>query len=216
VVAIEIDRDLAAALRSESLANVTVVEADFLEFQPGVAEHRDRTSGSGHVRVVGNLPYNVASPILFRLVDLFEGGAPFRDATVMLQREVADRLLAEPGTKEYGVLTALIGLHARAERLLNLPPGAFRPAPKVQSTVVRLHFRQASPVPASLDTFRAVTTALFTRRRKTLTNALQAYKHLSPADARHAIDAARLDPRQRPETLRLDEFVTLSNVVQGS
>ncbi len=98
------------------------------------------------IRVAGNLPYNVASPILFKLVELFGEGVPLADATVMLQREVATRLTASPGTKDYGVLTILIGRHASVEPVLQLPAGAFRPVPKVQSTLVRLRFHAPVPV----------------------------------------------------------------------
>src|SRR5204862_4810134 len=129
VVAYEIDRDLAAALRVNVAANVEIVDGDFLE----TVDHR---VPDGALRVAANLPYNVAAPILFKLRALFSSGTPLVDATVMLQREVADRLVAPPGTKEYGVLTVLIGHSAEVRRVLELPPGAFRPAPKVRSPVV--------------------------------------------------------------------------------
>ena len=132
VTAFEIDRDLAAALRETAPANLTIVAGDFLRSE-WILENRP----AGPVRVAGNLPYNVASPILFALIDLYSAGIPLADATVMLQREVADRLMARPGSKEYGVLSVLIGLSADVDRLLALPPGAFRPAPKVQSALVR-------------------------------------------------------------------------------
>jgi 16S rRNA (adenine1518-N6/adenine1519-N6)-dimethyltransferase len=213
VVAIEIDHDLAKALSAESIPNVSVVDADFLEFQIGaIAVDTAPPTPADSLRIAGNLPYNVASPILFHTIDLF-GTSPFRDATFMLQREVADRLLAKPGTKEYGVLTALIGLHARVERLLNLPPGAFRPPPKVQSTVVRLHFHRPEPAPKSLEAFRGVVNAIFTRRRKTLANALLAYRQLTPAMARAAIAGASLDAAQRPETLNLAQLVALADAL---
>src|SRR5205085_7354472 len=102
-------------------------------------------SPAAPLRVVGNLPYNVAAPILFKLVDLHAGGLPLVDATVMLQREVAARLLAEPGTRDYGVLTILMRHLADVRRLLSLPSGAFRPAPKVQSTVVAMRFHAPAP-----------------------------------------------------------------------
>src|SRR5207237_727712 len=126
------------------------------------------------------------------------------DASVMLQREVADRLLAVPGTGEYGALTLLVRLHARVERLLQLPAGAFRPAPKVLSTVVRLTFHPPSPSVSDLKTFRGLTQAIFTRRRKTLSNALRAY----PAAAKGAdefLRSAGIDGRRRPETLSVEE-----------
>src|SRR5262249_46269777 len=124
VVAYEIDRDLARDLRDTAPANVTIVEGDFLEMSgqlPATSSeqrptsNQQRAASNRAIRVAANLPYNVASPILFRLVDLYRSGLPLGDATVMLQREVADRLLAPPGGKEYGVLSVLIGHAASAE-----------------------------------------------------------------------------------------------------
>jgi 16S rRNA (adenine1518-N6/adenine1519-N6)-dimethyltransferase len=162
--------------------------------------------------VAGNLPYNAASPILFKLVDLYRAGLQLGDATVMLQREVAERLLAKPGTGEYGVLTVLIGRHAGAARLLDLPPGAFRPMPKVYSTVVRLTFHPAHPPARNERTFEALTKSIFTRRRKTLSNALRAFPasgRLAPAEA---LARAGLDGSRRPETLSAEDLVRLSDV----
>lgn len=213
VVAFEIDRDLAGALRQEGLANVQVVEGDFLSVTPDklreVVAHND--SPPIVIRVAGNLPYNVASPILFKLVELQAQGIAFVDATVMLQREVATRLSASPGTKEYGVLTILIGRHASVEPVLQLPAGAFRPIPKIQSTLVRLRFHPPSPSVQNDRVFDAVTQAIFTRRRKTIANALLAYplkEHQSPAKV---LAAAGLDPQRRPETLTLQELARLSD-----
>jgi len=238
IVAFEIDRDLAAALQASAPPNVTVVGGDFLETFPNPEspfpnpESRIPNPESqipNPFRVAGNLPYNVGSPILFRLVDLFARGLPLVDATVMLQREVADRLLAQPGTKDYGVLTVLIRHSARVERLLALPPGAFRPAPKVHSSLVRLTFHRPDPPVRDSKIFTAIVQAVFTRRRKTLANALlalqsdssqtsvrlqsdsvyQVYTRLAPADALHraAIDGAR-----RPDTLSIAEFAKLADV----
>ena len=103
-------------------------------------------------------------------MDWFRAGLPLGDATVMLQREVADRLTAVPGTREYGVLTILIGRCASVDRLLTLPPGAFRPAPKVQSAVVRLQFHAAEPPAKDEALLSALVKSAFTRRRKTLSN----------------------------------------------
>src|SRR5262249_5581513 len=140
VFAFEIDRDLAAALQRRELSNLRVVEGDFLTTTRDRLAERIGSSGrfSHSIRVAGNLPYNGASPILLRWVELYREGVPLTDATVMLQREVAIRLLASPGTKDYGVLTILITRHAAVEPLLQLPAGAFRPVPKVQSSLVRL------------------------------------------------------------------------------
>lgn len=206
VTAFEIDRDLATALRETAPSNLEIVEGDFLDPRL-LFDMADRPP----TRVAGNLPYNVASPILFKLIDLYDAGVPLTDATLMLQREVADRLLARPGTKEFGTLTVLVRLSAAVERLLALPPGAFRPAPKVSSTLVRLSFHSPSPGPRDRQTFRALVQAVFTRRRKTLENALLAFAPAGRLLVQQSLDAARLDGRRRPETLDIAEFVRLSD-----
>jgi 16S rRNA (adenine1518-N6/adenine1519-N6)-dimethyltransferase len=215
VFAFEIDRELAAALQRRQLSNVHVVEGDFLTVaRERLAETLASSGRSPHsIRVAGNLPYNVASPILFKLVDLYREGVPLADATVMLQREVAVRLLATPGTKDYGVLTVLITRHASVEPLLQLPAGAFRPMPKVQSSLVRLRFHAADPAVSDERTFEAVTQAIFTRRRKTLSNALLAYALRADQAPTKLLLTAGLDPQRRPETLTLEELARLADVV---
>jgi len=206
VTAFEIDRDLAYTLRESAPPNLTVVEGDFLE-----SDWLERHPPSGRVRIAGNLPYNVASPILFRLIELFEDGLQIADATLMLQREVVDRLLAEPSTKEYGTLSVLVRLSADVERLLTLPPGAFRPMPKVQSSLIRLRFHLPFPSPANRAEFETMVTAVFTRRRKTLENALRAYQESDRERIAAALERAGIDGQRRPETLDLAEFVRLSD-----
>ena len=209
VVAIEIDRDLAPALAAKAPANVQVIQGDFL-----AGPFALRGAGSRHstLRVVGNLPYNVASPILFHLVDLYSAGVPWRDATVMLQREVADRLTAKPGTHEYGVLTLLVGRRASIELLLTLPPGAFRPAPKVQSALVRLRFHPPDPIGRDERVFASLVKSAFTRRRKTMLNALRAFEPAAGVTPEDALARAGLDARRRPETLTMAEWVALADV----
>src|SRR5262245_5988259 len=211
VFAFEIDRDLAEVLRRDAPANVHVIEGDFLSLSLDRLHQAVTLDSKQPIRVAGNLPYNVASPILFKLVELFHAGVPLVDATLMLQREVAIRLLASPGNKDYGVLTILIGRHATVEPVLQLPAGAFRPIPKIQSTLVRLRFHAALPAVRDEHVFEAVTQAIFTRRRKTLANALLAYplpKDQSPATI---LAAAGLDSQRRPETLSLEELARLSD-----
>ncbi|HUK33553.1 MAG TPA: 16S rRNA (adenine(1518)-N(6)/adenine(1519)-N(6))-dimethyltransferase RsmA [Vicinamibacterales bacterium] len=208
VVAFEIDRDLAAALRSAAPANVTVVEGDFLQ-----SDWLTTHPFPHPIRVAGNLPYNVASPILFKLIELYDHGVPMTDATLMLQREVVDRLVATPATKEYGVLTVLVRLSADVTRLLTLPPGAFRPAPKVQSGLVRLRFHPPSPSPANRAQFASMVTAIFTRRRKTIENALLAYIRADRPTIAATLERAGIDGRRRPETLDVPEFVRLSDAL---
>jgi len=226
VIAYEIDRDLASELRARAPGNVGVVEGDFLDAEIDLSDAPSPPAGP---RVAGNLPYNVASPILFKLVEMYLSGVAFRDATVMLQREVADRLLAEPGTKEYGVLTVLMGHTATVTRLLNLPPGAFRPPPKVLSSVVRLRFHPPDPPVKDREVFTKLVQAVFTRRRKTLGNALQAFAPAVRVWCEGSVSAARVrvqgqshdaktgvrvavDPGRRPETLTVAEFAGLADV----
>ena len=196
VVAFEIDRDLVGELRRTMPPNVTIVEGDFLRF--GI-----RDAGN-HLRVAGNLPYNVASPMLFRLVELYRAGVRLTDATVMLQREVADRLLAKPGGRDYGVLSVLIRQSATIDRLLNLPAGAFRPAPRVLSSVVRLRFHPDEPAVRSRQLFSELVQAVFTRRRKTMANAVRALGNAPPLPG-------WLDGTRRPETLTVAEFARLAD-----
>jgi 16S rRNA (adenine1518-N6/adenine1519-N6)-dimethyltransferase len=212
VVGFEIDRDLARILRDAQHPRVTIVEGDFLEVSAEQVKQLLAAPGGGRIRVAANLPYNVASPILFKLVELFASGIPFVDATVMLQREVADRLIAGPGTKEYGVLSILIGHSASLERLLALPPGAFRPAPKVRSAVVRLRFHPPEPPTRDAAVFQAMVQAIFTRRRKTIANALEAFALSESVPPAKALTAAGLDGRRRPEELAISELARLADI----
>lgn len=216
VLAIEIDRDLAAALARRGNPRLTVHEGDVL--REAATNAIDAWLGPDPVapwRVVGNLPYNVASPILF-LVGRWRGLRPgLADATVMVQAEVADRLTASPSTRDYGVLTLSVAMFADVERLLDLPPGAFRPAPRVHSALVRLTFRPPPPGvrhPALVD--RLIRTA-FTQRRKTLVNGLRALAGTAGLDAAAVVDASGIDGRRRPETLQLLEFAALADAWQA-
>jgi 16S rRNA (adenine1518-N6/adenine1519-N6)-dimethyltransferase len=209
VTAFEIDRDLAAALRQTAPTNLAIVEGDFLDWRLPF------DAPAAPIRVAGNLPYNVASPILFKLIELYDAGLPLADATLMLQREVADRLLAQPGTKEYGTLSVLVGLSATVRSLLALPPGAFRPAPKVRSALVRLSFHAPSPNPRDRQAFVALVQAVFTRRRKTLENALLAYAPGPRASLQQVLHASGIDGRRRPETLGIPQFVRLSDAFRS-
>jgi 16S rRNA (adenine1518-N6/adenine1519-N6)-dimethyltransferase len=138
---------------------------------------------------------------------------PLVDATIMLQREVADRLVARAGSREYGVLSILIGHSARVDSVLKLPAGAFRPPPRVLSSLVRLRFHAPDPPAADEAVFAAVVQAVFTRRRKTLANALLAYGGPSGATPAQALAAAAIDGTRRPETLSIAEFVRLADAV---
>ena len=207
LTAIEIDRDLAAALRPAVPANVDLVEADFLELDLAPLLE------AGPLRVAGNLPYNISSPILFRLIQTHrDHPAPgLTDATLMVQREVADRLVASAGSGEYGVLSISVQLYADVQRILTLPPGAFRPPPKVHSAVVRLTFRPPRVPLRDPALFERMVRSMFTQRRKTLRNALAAFAEAQDRDPREALAAAGIDASRRPETLQLTELSRLAD-----
>ena len=211
IVAVEIDRDLAAALPARVPSHVRVVTGDFLHVDlDEVLRGEPRP-----LRVIGNLPYNVASPILFRLLHEADHGRRFRDATLMLQKEVADRLTATVGTSSYGGLALQVDLLADVDRLLTLPPGAFRPPPKVTSAVVRIRFRPPAADIGDPATFERVVRGIFLRRRKTLLNAFRPVADPFGQDAARLIGLAGLDGSRRPETLTLAEMARLVCVLQA-
>ena len=213
LLAIEVDRDLAADLEAAALPNVTVVTSDVLavDLVPIITGWLGAAPGPGsQFRVVGNLPYNISSPILFTLLDLAAKTGGVRDAMLMLQKEVADRLVAKVGTGDYGVLTVLTGLTADVTRVLSLPPGAFRPPPKVYSAVVRLAFRPPKVAIADQDLFVRMVRTMFTQRRKTIANALKPFGYDRGLAPNVVFKSAGIDPQRRPETLDLAEMAALA------
>ena len=213
LLAIEIDRDLAADLEAAALPNVAVVTSDVLsvDLVPILTDWLGEPPGPGNqIRIVGNLPYNISSPILFALLDLAARTNGVRDAMLMLQKEVADRLVAKVGTGEYGVLTVLTTLTADVSRVLSLPPGAFRPPPKVQSAVVRLAFRPPKVAIPDQKLFVRMVRTMFTQRRKTIANALKPFGVERGVDPVSALAAAGIDAKRRPETLNLAEMAALA------
>jgi 16S rRNA (adenine1518-N6/adenine1519-N6)-dimethyltransferase len=196
--AVEIDRDLAAALRPTlALARAaTLHECDALDFDfAQLAQER-----GGRLRVIGNLPYNISTPLLFRLI----AAAPaITDLHVMLQREVVARMAAAPGTGEYGRLTVMLAPWVSVEQLFDIGPGAFKPPPRVWSAVARLTVRQ-QPAFAVAPQFAQVVTAAFSQRRKTLGNALRTQM------AAEDIEACGVDPQVRAETLAPEVFNRLA------
>lgn len=208
IVAVEVDRDLAGTLARQMPGNVHLVNADFL----AVDLDDLLRSEPRPLRVVGNLPYNISSPILFRLLGAAGEGTSFRDATIMLQREVAERLAAKTGTAAYGTLSLQAGLVADVDLLLTLPPGAFRPAPKVTSALVRLTFRPPR-VDVHWPAFERIARGVFIHRRKTLLNALRPLSASLGRSAEELIARAGLDPSQRPQTLTVADVARLSMAV---
>jgi len=198
VTAIEIDRDLVARLRETfTPAQLTLHEADALTF--------DFASLPADLRIVGNLPYNISSPLLFHLAAFDDR---LRDLHVMLQREVVARMTASPGTADYGRLTVMLQVKFAVARLFVVPPGAFRPAPKIDSAIARLvPLAAAKPPIADMALFARVVAAAFGQRRKTLRNAL------STICDEAALRRIGIDPGVRGETLPVGEFVRISNAL---
>jgi 16S rRNA (adenine1518-N6/adenine1519-N6)-dimethyltransferase len=208
LVAVEIDRDLIADLTPKLPPNASIVSGDVLELDLAALTPSVTV---GPLRIAGNLPYNISSPILFRLLDL-HGRRPIRDATLMLQREVADRIVARPGSAEYGVLSVLLQWRATVTRVLILPPGAFRPPPKVRSAVVQLAFRKPDVAVSDPKMFTRLVRSVFTQRRKTLSNALVPLATEIGVSAREALREAGLDPTRRPQTLEIVEIARLADI----
>ena len=203
VVALEVDRDLIDRLRRR-LTSVEVLEADARTWDYGALA---RPAG-GRVLVAGNLPYSVGKPILQALVD---ARTAIDTMAVMLQLEVAERVAALPGSKTYGSLSILTQVYCDVRVALRVPPGAFRPPPKVESAVLQLRpLAEPRVEPAELRRFHAVVRAAFAQRRKTLANALAAGLGVSVEVARQAAGAAGVDPARRAETLDIKEFAALA------
>jgi len=211
LIAIEIDRDLIASLTPKLPSNATIVAGDVLDLDIGAA----LPPADMPIRVAGNLPYNISSPILFRLLEL-ESGRRIKDATLMIQREVADRIVARPGTAEYGVLSVLTQWRAEVVRLLAIPPGAFRPPPEVHSALIRLTFRPPAFELRDAALFERMVRSMFTQRRKTLANALGAFAEECRVDVAKALGDAGVDPRRRPETLEVIETARLADIFAAS
>ena len=206
VTAIEFDRDLHAPLVAAARAHGTLhlIEGDVLgvDFSALAAQRGD---ADGRIRLVGNLPYNLSSPILFHALD---HAAAIRDMHFMLQKEVVERMAAGPGSKVYGRLSVMLQAYCTVTPLFVVPPGAFRPAPKVDSAVVRLLPKPAEAIAVrDRAMFASVVRAAFGQRRKTLRNALQ-----SVADSA-AIEAAGLRPDARAEQVDVAGFARLGNLL---
>jgi len=215
VLAIELDTELARRLALRVPANVEVVQADFLGVDLVKTAAALRGAGDGPtapLRIAGNLPYVVSAPILLRILR-GAAAAGIRDAVVMLQREVAERVVANAGSRAYGPLAVMTALHADARWMLDVPPGAFRPVPRVQSAVVSLRFRDPDRAPVDPIVFESLVRRLFTRRRKQLVNALAAFTPAHDLDPLTVCRGGGLAPTRRPDTLDLPELVELADVL---
>jgi 16S rRNA (adenine1518-N6/adenine1519-N6)-dimethyltransferase len=200
--AIELDRDIIPKLAEQcrQRGELHIHASDALKFDFAALAKDGRK-----LRIVGNLPYNISTPLMFRLLAIRE---LIIDMHFMLQKEVVDRLAASPGNKNYGRLSVMMQYHCRVEALLDVPPESFDPPPKVQSAVVRLVPYTEPPVAVNeVNQLERLVTQAFSQRRKTLRNTLK------PLLSAEQMEAVGVDPKRRAETLSLAEFAKLANVV---
>jgi 16S rRNA (adenine1518-N6/adenine1519-N6)-dimethyltransferase len=198
---VELDRDLIEPLaqKAAALGELVIHQADALRFD------FSQLGGDGKLRVVGNLPYNISTPLLFHLL---EQSDHIQDMHFMLQKEVVERMAAGPGSGDYGRLSVMIQYRCEVAPLFRVGPGAFNPAPRVESAVVRLTPRPVPPARVDdYDSLAAVVRQAFAQRRKTLRNALAGLL------AEAAIRASGNDPSARAETLSLQQYAALANAL---
>jgi 16S rRNA (adenine1518-N6/adenine1519-N6)-dimethyltransferase len=199
---VELDRDLIPKLAEQCAGKgeLLIHSADALKFD------FCSLATDGKLRLAGNLPYNISTPLIFHLLDQ---ARCIDDMHFMLQKEVVERLAAKPDTSDYGRLSVMVQFRCKVEQLFIVPPGAFTPAPKVESAIVRLEPYAEPPVNVDAAVLEKLVAQAFGQRRKTLRNTL---KGLLDAEA---IEAAGIDPQRRAETLSLQEFAALANRVTG-
>ena len=213
VVAVEIDKNLIPILQDTLSAyqNVTVINDDIMKVDI-VALAQEKNAGKP-IKVVANLPYYITTPII---MGLFESHVPLKSVTIMVQKEVADRMRQEPGSKEYGALSLAVQYYAKPEIMANVPPNCFIPRPNVASAVIRLTRYEKPPVEVKDDRYMfALIRASFNQRRKTLANALSNDPglHLTREQVMQALETLGMNPLIRGEMLSLEQFASLSNIL---
>jgi 16S rRNA (adenine1518-N6/adenine1519-N6)-dimethyltransferase len=212
IIAVELDRDLIPLLKEKFGAseNFTLVERDALKIDFAELIQKTKTETQRpETKLVANLPYYISTAILQKLIEQRDC---FSEMILMFQREVVERITAEPGNKERGFLSVLVEAYLRAEKLFDVPPSAFRPAPKIQSAVVRLTPKQSIGI-ENEKLFRALASAGFAQRRKTILNNLKnapASLKEKIGDAEKLLDESRIDAQRRAETLTPEEWLRLS------
>ena len=213
VIAVEIDKKLIPILK-ETLAeydNVEIINADIMKTDLTEIVEANRPADGGKVSVIGNLPYYITTPIIMKLL---EESVPADSITIMMQKEVADRIKAGPGGKDYGALTVAVGFYCTITHVADAPKEVFVPRPKVDSTVIRLDLRKECPVDLiDQKIFFETVKGGFGQRRKTLLNSLTGVRGLPKPEIADALDAAGIDPKRRAETLSLDEFAAVANEI---
>ncbi|MCI6996562.1 MAG: 16S rRNA (adenine(1518)-N(6)/adenine(1519)-N(6))-dimethyltransferase RsmA [Eubacterium sp.] len=213
VCAVEIDKNLIPILQDtlKDYGNVTVINNDILKVD--IRKMADEKNQGRPIKVVANLPYYITTPII---MGLFENHVPVESITVMVQKEVADRMQVGPGTKDYGALSLAVQYYAEPYIVANVPPNCFMPRPKVGSAVIRLTRHSQPPVQVNNEKLMfQIIRASFNQRRKTLANSLKNYEGLSfdKEEIEQAIAACGFQPAIRGEALSLEEFAILSNVL---
>jgi 16S rRNA (adenine1518-N6/adenine1519-N6)-dimethyltransferase len=211
VIAVEIDPKLVAILREKtaSSSNIEIIEEDILKLDFKQLLRPDNPP----IKVVANLPYQISTPLLFRFI---ESRKLFSTLTLMLQREVAERLEASPGGKAYGPLSVSVQVVSDLSVRFFIKPAAFFPPPKVESAVVQLEWRERPLIDLSEETWlHQVVRACFGYRRKTLINALKHSDLPHPPSLENRMENIGIDPRRRPETLTIQEFIQLARVLRN-
>ncbi len=204
---IEVDRDMVEYLRERVPAEKGEIHPqDVLSFDFG---NLSAIEGKRLI-ILGNLPYNISSLLMFLLLEYFPA---IERAVFMVQKEVGMRFAANPGTKDYGVLTALLGIYSNVRILFTVGPGQFYPPPKVDSVVLRIDFRKERPEGPDFDFMRKLISKVFQQRRKTLGNSLAGAFGLPQKVLKKACEDTAIDPGRRPETLSADEFLALGRAV---
>lgn len=210
VVCVEIDSAAIPILTKnlEECTNLKIIHGDIMKTD--IAALVKEEFGENKVKVCANLPYYITSPVIMSLLD---PNLPIEDITVMIQKEVAERINSKPGTKDYGVLTLTVGYYATSEIVTIVPPSSFMPPPKVSSAVIKLTMREEPPVKVnSAETYFKVIKAAFALRRKTLLNALSsADLGKTKEEITNILEKTGIDPRRRGETLTDEEFALIAN-----
>lgn len=205
LIAVELDPRAAEKIRKEYQGKVEVIEQDFLTIDLAQIA---ADSGVEQLRVIGNIPYYITSPILFHLIN---ARAAVADATLMMQLEVAERLVARPRTKEYGILAVALQTHAEVKKLFNVGPRCFYPPPNVNSAVVRLQFTERHQLEGIAKQHQQIVRAAFSQRRKTLRNSL-AQLIGNPEYREELLRTAGIGPQQRAEELSIEDFLRLARL----
>lgn len=212
VIAIEIDTNLLKILE-ETLVdcnNVTIINQDILKTD--IKKILDENNVKGDIKIVANLPYYITTAIIMKFL---ESGIEFDSFVIMIQKEVASRILAKPSTKDYGSLTVAIQYYAESNIVMNVPKSAFIPEPNVESSVIKINIKKDRSINIKNEQlFFDVIRGSFSKRRKTILNSLSTYKNFNKNLIMKALNNSGIDEKRRGETLTIDEFAILTNEIE--